>query len=106
MGASTLSGKAFALPNLCGLCKTNHQLFCFLARLEGKLNLAMRSIFQRRARGAVHLFHPVRGDMFIDRAATSSSGPVRRSGSQVELNHSSTIPLLRTGLVFVLAFGL
>ena len=54
---------------------------------------------------AVRRFHPVRGDMFIDRD-TRPLGSVRRSGSQVEVHHSSTNPLLRTELLPVLRFGL
>ena len=36
--------------------------------------------------------------MFIDGSKTPS-GSVRMSGNQVELNHSSTIPFIRTELV-------
>ena len=34
--------------------------------------------------------------MFIDRSLNSITHSVRRSGIQVELDHSRTIPLLRT----------
>ncbi len=36
--------------------------------------------------------------MFIDKRVKPSTNSVRRSGIQVELHHSRTIPLLRTEL--------
>lgn len=48
---------------------------------------------------------PVRGVIFIDSSNKNPSGSVRRGGSQVELNHFSTIPPLRTELILALRSG-
>ena len=75
-----------------------HDFLLFEQDLGGKRNLSMACYFNVVCSGAVNRFHPVRGDMFIDRGARPS-GSVRRSGIQVERNDSRTITLLRTELV-------